>query len=84
MRKVIALCGVVALLVCIVPPSSAGINANIVIANVKPTELLPGETKALTLTIQNAGSYDAKRITLNFQSPSTSRRALQAGRMPFR
>ncbi len=68
MRKVIALCGVVALLVCIVPPSSAGINANIVIANVKPTELLPGETKALTLTIQNAGSYDAKRITLNFQS----------------
>jgi len=67
MRKVIALCGVVALLICIVPPSSAGINANIVIAHVKPTELVPGETKALTLTIQNAGSYDAMRITLNFQ-----------------
>jgi hypothetical protein len=67
MRKIIALCGVVALLVCIVPPSSAGIDANIVIANVKPTELVPGETKALTLTIQNMGSYDAVRITLNFQ-----------------
>lgn len=68
MRKVIALCGVVALLVCIVPLSSAGINANVVITNVKPTEFFPGETKALTLTIQNAGSYDATRITLNFQS----------------
>jgi len=68
MRKVIALCGVVALLVCIVPLSSAAINANIVISNVEPTELLPGETKELTLTIKNAGSYDAKRITLNFQS----------------
>ena len=68
MRKVIALCGVVALLVCIVPPSSAaGTNASIVITNVKPTELLPGETKMLTLTIQNGGSYDARRITLNFQ-----------------
>jgi hypothetical protein len=34
---------------------------------VKPTELLPGETKTLTLTLQNAGSYDARHITLNFQ-----------------
>ena len=67
MRKVLALCGVVTLLLCIVPPSSAGIDANIVIAHVKPTELVPGETKTLTLTIQNAGSYDASRITLNFQ-----------------
>lgn len=67
MRKVILLCGVVALLVCLVPLSSAGINANIVIENVTPTSLLPGETKELTLTIKNAGSYDAVRITLNFQ-----------------
>jgi len=67
MRKVIAVCGIVALLVCLVPPSSAGTDASIVIATVKPTELLPGETKMLTLTMQNAGSYDAKHITLNFQ-----------------
>jgi hypothetical protein len=67
MRKVIALCGVVALLVCLAPPSSAGTDGNVVISSVTPTELLPGETKALTLTIQNGGSYDAKRVTLNFQ-----------------
>lgn len=67
MRKVIAVCGIVALLVCLVPPSSAGTDASIIIANVKPTELLPGETKTLTLTIQNAGSNDARHITLNFQ-----------------
>ena len=67
MRKVMALLGVVALLACLVAPVSAGTDASIVIATVKPTELLPGETKTLTLTIQNAGSYDAKHITLNFQ-----------------
>jgi len=67
MRSVVAIAGIVALLVCIVSPISAGSNANIVIATVKPTELLPGETKTLTLTLQNAGSYDARHITLNFQ-----------------
>jgi hypothetical protein len=78
MRKVIPLCGVVALLVCLVPLSSAGINANIVIENVKPTALLPGETKELTLTIKNAGSYDAVRITLNFQRSRSPLLGLQA------
>jgi hypothetical protein len=67
MGKIIALSGIVAILLCLVAPSSAGTNASIVIANVKPTELVPGETKTLTLTIQNGGSYDAIRITLNFQ-----------------
>ena len=67
MRRILAICGIVALLVCIVPPISAGTNANIVIATVKPTELLPGETRTLTFTLQNAGSYDARHITLNFQ-----------------
>ncbi len=67
MRKVMALLGVVALLFCLVPPSSAGTDASIGIATVKPTELLPGETKTLTLTMQNMGSYDAKGITLNFE-----------------
>jgi hypothetical protein len=67
MRRVLAICGIVALLVCIAPPISAGTNANVVIATVKPTELLPGETRTLTLTLQNEGSYDARHITLNFQ-----------------
>ncbi|MDI6886023.1 MAG: hypothetical protein QMD22_06720 [archaeon] len=31
MRKIIALCSIVAILVCIIPPSSAGTDANIVI-----------------------------------------------------
>ncbi|HUV80248.1 MAG TPA: COG1361 S-layer family protein [Candidatus Bathyarchaeia archaeon] len=67
MRKVIAVCGIVALLVCLVPPSSAGTDASIVIANVKPTELLPGDTKEITLTVKNVGSNDAKQVTFNFQ-----------------
>jgi hypothetical protein len=67
MSRVLAICSIVALLVCIVQPISAGENVNIVIATVKPTELLPGETKTLTLTLQNEGSYDARHITLNFQ-----------------
>ncbi|MBK5190736.1 MAG: COG1361 S-layer family protein [Methanosarcinales archaeon] len=67
MRKVIAVCGIVALLICLVPPSSAGTDANIVIANVKPTELLPGDTKEITLTVKNVGSNDAKQVTFNFQ-----------------
>lgn len=67
LRRLVALGGIVALVVCLAPPISAGANANIVIAAVKPTELLPGETRTLTLTLQNAGSYDARHITLNFQ-----------------
>lgn len=67
MKTVLALCGIVAVLACLIAPISAGTNANVVIANVKPTELLPGETKTLTVTLQNGGSYDAKHVTLNFQ-----------------
>jgi hypothetical protein len=67
MKNVLAICSIVALLACIVAPVSAGIDASIVIKNVKPTELLPGETKTLTVTLQNGGSYDAKHVTLNFE-----------------
>ncbi|MGC9445052.1 MAG: COG1361 S-layer family protein, partial [Candidatus Methanospirareceae archaeon] len=67
MKTVLALCGIVAVLACLVAPASAGTDANIVITNVKPMELLPGETKTLTVTLQNGGSYDAKHVTLNFQ-----------------
>jgi hypothetical protein len=67
MRKTIALFSIVAILVCIVPSSSAGTDAKIVITGVKPTELSPGDTKAITLTVKNAGSNDAKQVTFNFQ-----------------
>jgi len=67
MTIVLALCSIVAVLACLVAPISAGTDANVVIANVKPTKILPGETKTLTVTLQNGGSYDAKHVTLNFQ-----------------
>jgi hypothetical protein len=67
MKTVLALCGIVAVLACLVAPVSAGTDANVVIKNVKPMEILPGETKTLTVTLQNGGSYDAKHVTLNFQ-----------------
>jgi hypothetical protein len=67
MRKSIALCSIMAILVCTVPPSSAGMDAKIVITGVKPTELSPGDTKEITLTVKNGGSNDARQITFNFQ-----------------
>jgi hypothetical protein len=67
MRKSIALLSIVAILVCTVPSSSAGTDANIVITGIKPTELSPGDTKEITLTVKNAGSNDARQITFNFQ-----------------
>jgi len=67
MRKSIALFCIVAILVCIVPSSSAGTDAKIVITGVKPTELSPGDTKEITLTVKNGGSNDAKQIVFNFQ-----------------
>jgi hypothetical protein len=67
MKTVLALCSIVAVLACLVAPISAGIDADVVIANVKPTKVLPGETKTLTVTLQNGGSYDAEHVTLNFQ-----------------
>ena len=67
MRKSIALFSIVAILICTVPSSSAGTDAKIVITGVKPTELSPGDTKEITLTVKNGGSNDARQITFNFQ-----------------
>ncbi len=66
-KKIVALFCIVAILVCIVPSSSAGTDAKIVITGVKPTELSPGDTKEITLTVKNGGSNDAKQIVFNFQ-----------------
>jgi hypothetical protein len=65
--KITALFIILAILVCIAPSSSAGTDAKIAITGVKPTELSPGDTKAITLTVKNGGSNDARQITLNFQ-----------------
>jgi hypothetical protein len=46
----------------------AGTHANIVITNVTPTNLAPGDSKEITLTVKNDGSRNARHITLNFQS----------------
>ena len=67
LRKITALFSILAILVCIAPSSSAGTDAKIVITGVKPTELSPGDTKAITLTVKNGGSNDARQITFNFQ-----------------
>jgi hypothetical protein len=67
LRKLTALFIILAILVCIAPSSSAGTDAKIVITGVKPTELAPGDTKAITLTVKNGGSNDARQITFNFQ-----------------
>jgi hypothetical protein len=49
-------------------PALAGTNANIVITDVTPTKLEPGEIQEIKLTVKNDGSRDARHITLNFQS----------------
>ena len=49
-------------------PSSAATNANIVITDVTPTELSPGDIKEITLIVKNQGGGDARHITMNFQN----------------
>jgi hypothetical protein len=66
LRKIITLFCIVTFLVCAVPQSIAGTDAKIVITGAKPTELSPGDTKEITLTVKNAGSNDAKQVTFNF------------------
>lgn len=69
MRQIILL---IALLIfvtaALVAPSNAATNANIVITDVRPTELSPGDKKEITLTVKNQGGRDARHITMNFQN----------------
>ena len=51
-----------------IAPSSAAANANIVITDVTPTDLSPGDIKEITLTVKNQGGTDARHITMNFQN----------------
>ena len=51
-----------------VAPASAAANANIVVTDVTPTELSPGDIKDVTFTVKNQGGTDARHITMNFQT----------------
>ncbi|OFV67306.1 MAG: membrane protein containing APHP [Candidatus Syntrophoarchaeum caldarius] len=68
MGKVIAVIGLILLITSTITVSTAGSHANIVITDVTPVDLSPGDTRDITLTIKNDGSRDARHITLNFQS----------------
>jgi hypothetical protein len=51
-----------------IAPSSAAANANIVVTEVTPTDLSPGDIKEIALTVKNQGGCDARHITMNFLS----------------
>ena len=69
MRKVILLIAVVTIVTAaLVAPLNAATDAKIVITDVTPTELAPGDIKDVSLTVKNQGGSDARHITLNFQN----------------
>lgn len=69
MRKVILLIAVLIFVTAaLVAPSNAATNAKIVIIDVAPTALAPGDIKDVSLTVKNQGGSDARHITLNFQN----------------
>ncbi len=69
MRQIILLIAILIFVTAaLVAPSSAGTNANIVITEVTPTDLSPGDIKEVTLTVKNQGGGDARHITMNFQN----------------
>ncbi len=69
MRKVILFIAVLIFVTAaLVAPSNAATNAKIVIIDVAPTALSPGDIKDVSLTVKNQGGRDARHITLNFQN----------------
>lgn len=69
MRQIILLIAVLLFVAAVwVAPASAAANANIVITEVTPTDLSPGDIKEITLTVKNQGGRDARHITMNFQN----------------
>ena len=51
-----------------IAPSSAAADANIVITDVTPSDLSPGDLKEITFNVKNEGGCDARHITMNFLS----------------
>ena len=69
MRKIILfITAIIIITVALVAPSNAATNAKIVITDVRPTELVPGDIKDVLLTVKNQGGKDARHITMNFQN----------------
>ena len=69
MRQIIPLIAVLLFVAAAwVAPASAAANANIIITDVIPTDLSPGDIKEITLTVKNQGGTDARHITMNFQT----------------
>jgi hypothetical protein len=70
MRQIMLLIAILIFVtVALVAPSSAATNANIVITEVTPTDLSPGDIKEVTLIVKNQGGGDARHITMNFGRP---------------
>ncbi|RCV65179.1 hypothetical protein C5S53_05045 [Methanophagales archaeon] len=69
LRKVILLIAVVTIVTAaLVAPLNAATDAKIVIVDVTPTALAPGDIKDVSLTVKNQGGRDARHIILNFQN----------------
>ena len=68
--------GIAAICVCIfaffvvvaMPPVSAAARSSIVITDVFPTTLHPGDTRDVILTVKNSGAGDARDVRLAFQA----------------
>lgn len=54
-------------IVFVMPPVSAAARSSIVITDIMPTELHPGDTRDVILTVKNNGAGDARDVRLNFQ-----------------
>ncbi len=67
-RRITAILGITLIIFSLIPISSAGANANIVITDVTPTNLSPGDTIDVTFIVNNDGSNDARHITLDFRN----------------
>ena len=78
-KKLFALCvlGTLFFMMASLVPSFAPVipvdasSATITITKVTPTELQPGDTKEVAVTMKNNGAWDAKDITLSFQGSET-------------
>jgi hypothetical protein len=76
-RKLVSLCvlGMVffmvfSLVLSFTPPADA-IFSSVTITDVKPTELHPGDTREVTVTVKNNGGRDARDIRLSFEGTET-------------
>ncbi len=66
-RGKITLITCILILLALSSPLNASFSS-ITITNVKPTELHPGDTKEVIVTVKNNGGMDARDIRLAFQN----------------